>query len=164
MKAKSLKEWIEFYEAKSGDSFYLLPDFRLLYMPERGFATMKPDYEGKMMIVYQVCGDAKFWQDYTELVSQAAGFECMATIFTRHIEPFIRALGGEIIEKEDVNGQLRYWCQDSIGRLAIITHKHCDEKTGEPVYWGTHYLNTKATSPLIEKMKEKLEKEGALNG
>ena len=37
MKAKSLKEWIEIYETKTGDSFDLLPGYRLLYMPERGF-------------------------------------------------------------------------------------------------------------------------------
>lgn len=164
MKAKSLKEWIEIYETKTGDSFDLLPGYRLLYMPERGFASMKPDFEGKMMIIYQVCGDAKFWRDYAELVSCTADFECAATICTRHIEPYIRGFGWETIEKEDVNGQLRYWCQDSIGRLVIITHKHNDEKTGEPVYWVTHYFNTKATSPLIEKMKEKLQKEGVLNG
>lgn len=165
MKGKSLKEWIDIYEKKTGDKFDMPVGYRLMYMAERGFASMKPDYEGRMMIVYQVCGDAKFWRDYAELVGSTVGMNCVGTICTRHIEPYIRCFGWEVLEKEDVEGQYRYWCQDSIGRLAICTYKNTDEKTGEPNYWVTHYFNTKATTPTIKRMMEKLkEKEGAESG
>ncbi len=160
MKGKSLKDWIELYENKTGDRAELPAGYRLFYLAERGFASMKPDFEGKMMIVYQTCGDAKFWRDFAELHSSIAGFECIATICTRHIEPYIRGFGWEVIEKEDVDGKYRYWCQDSIGRLVICTYKNDDEVTGEPNYWVTHYLNTKVTSPSVERMKEKLIQEG----
>lgn len=164
MKGKSLKEWIEIYEKKTNDKVAILPGYRLFYLAERGFATMKLDEEGKMVIVYQVCGDAKFWRDFAELVGATFGCNCVATICTRHIEPYIRGFGWEILEREEVDGRYRYWCQDSIGRLIIITYKHTDEETGEPAYWVTHYFNTKATSPMIEEMKAKLKEEGALNG
>lgn len=162
MKGKSLKEWVDIYEQKTGDKAELPEGYRLFYLAERGFASMKPDEEGKMMIIYQVCGDAKFWRDYAELIGSTAGFNCVASICTRHVEPYIRCFGWETLEREEVNGHYRYWCQDSIGRLAILTYKHTDSETGEPVYWVTHYFNTKATSPMIEDMKKKLlEKECA---
>lgn len=164
MKGKSLKEWIEIYEKKTNDKAELPEGYRLLYLAERGFASIKPDVEGKMMLIYQVCGDAKFWRDHIELITCNAGFDCVASICTRHVEPYIRCFGWEILEREEINGQFRYWCQDSIGRLAILTYKHTDAETGEPVYWVTHYFNAKATSPMIEAMKEKLQKEGVLNG
>lgn len=156
MKGKSLKEWVKIYEEKTGEKAELLKGYRLCYLAERGFASMKADTEGKMIIIHQVCGDAKFWRDYAELIGATAGFECVASICTRHVEPYIRCFGWEILEREEVDGHYRYWCQDSIGRLVILTYKHTDPDTNEPVYWVTHYFNAKATSPLIEDMKKKL--------
>lgn len=42
-KAHSLKEWIKIYEEKTGDNFGVPNGYRLFYMAERGFASMKPD-------------------------------------------------------------------------------------------------------------------------
>lgn len=153
MQGKSLREWIEIYEKKTKDTFEVPAGYRLLYLAERGFVQLKPDFEGKIMLVYQLCGDAKFWRDFAELVCSTMGLECVSTICTRHIEPYIRGFGWEILQKEDNNGHYRYWCQDSIGRLVVCTFKNINSDTGEPNYWVTHYLNTKATTPNIEGIK-----------
>lgn len=160
MKGKSLKEWVELYERKTKDKAECLEGYRLFYLAERGFCTMKPEPESKMLFIYQICGDLKFWLDYAELQAAAMNLGCVASVLVRKVEPYIRDFGWEILEREEIDGNYRYWCQDSIGRLAIITHKGLNKTTGIVEYWVTHYFNTKATSPMIEKMKEKL-KEGA---
>lgn len=156
MKAKSLQEWIDFYELKTGDKFYIPQGYGLIYLAERGFALMKLEAESKMIFVYQVCGDGKFWHDYAELYAAGVGFECVATMCTRSIRPYIRAFGWKI-EKEfncispDTNPgkvERRYLCRDSIGRPIVITL--CGyEDNGNEDYWVTHYLNTK-DAPLLE--------------
>ena len=128
-KGKSLQEYLKIYKEKTGDNPMVPWGYRLLYLAERGFAIMKPDIEGKMMIVYQVCGDGKFWRDWAELEAACMGFDCVGTICTRAIEPYIRSFGWEILSKSEINGQRRYRCQDSIGRLIICTYK-CD---GDPI-------------------------------
>lgn len=152
-KPKSLQEWIKIYEAKTGDKAELPYGYRLLYLAERGFASMKPDIEGKMMIVYQVCGDAKFFRDYAELMAAGMGLDCVATICTRAIHPYIRSFGWQLLETQCINGQYRFVCQDSIGRKIIITHKDINETTGKPEYWVTQYLNEKVNASGIFNKK-----------
>lgn len=147
-KGKSLKEWVKIYEEKTGDKAELPAGYRLFYLAERGFASMKPSLEDKMMVVYQVCGDAKFWRDHAELYAATMGLDYVASICTRHIKPYIRGFGWSIISEQCINGQYRFNCQDSIGRKVIITHKDINDITGEPEYWVTHYLNEKATESL----------------
>lgn len=149
-RGKSLKEWLSIYENKTGDRAELPYGYRLCYLAERGFASMKPDIEGKMMVVYQVCGDGKFWRDYAEMMAAGMGLDCVGTICTRAIEPYIRSFGWEILSKTEINGQRRYRCQDSIGRLIICTYKCDGDKEGMPPhYWVTHYLNKKATESVV---------------
>lgn len=164
MKGKSLKEWVELYETKTKEKAEVLEGYRLFYVATRGFCTMKPDSESKMLIICQICGDLKFWLDYAELQAAAMQLDCVASVLIRHVEPYIRDFGWEILEKEDVNGHYRYWCQDNIGRLAIVTHKGYNEETKTAEYWVTHYFNTKATSPTIESMKGMLKAGGSMKG
>ena len=123
-KAHSLKEWIKIYEEKTGDNFDLPEDYRLFYMAERGFASMKPDLKTRLMVVYQVCGDGKFWRDYAELTfAVPMGLDAVCTICTRPIRPYIRGFGWEILDEQCKDGQCRFLCQDSTGRAVMITHK-----------------------------------------
>lgn len=163
-KGKSLKQWVKLYEEKTKDRVELPYGYRLCYLAERGFCMLKPDVEGKMMVVYQVCGDGKFWRDYAELMAAAMGLECVGTICTREIEPYIRSFGWEILSMSEINGQRRYRCQDSIGRLIVCTYKSESDKEGNPPhYWVTHYLNKKATEgPIMSygHVKQELPKGG----
>lgn len=147
-KGLSLAAWIDIYEKKTKDKVDLPEGYQLLYMAERGFAVIKPDYESKMMIVYETCGDAKFWRDVCELMCCSNGLEIIATICTRHIRPYMRAFGWKLLKEECVNDQYRFICEDSIGRLIIITHKDISDSTGEATYWVTQYLNHLATTDI----------------
>ena len=147
-KGLSLGAWIEIYEKKTNDKVDFPEGYRLLYMAERGFAIIKPDIEGKMMIVYEVCGDARFWRDVCELIGLSMGLECAGTICTRHIKPYIRSFGWEILREECIDGNYRYFCQDSIGRAVIITQRDINQDTGEPTFWVVSYFNKKAVTSL----------------
>lgn len=148
MKGRSLEDWIELYEEKTGDKAAWLDGYRLFYMAERGFATMKPDIEGKLMIVHMTCGDGKFWRDYAEMRGLELGLEAVGTICTRPILPYIRSFGWEILRDEEVDGKHRYWCQDSIGRKVICTYM-CEGDEGQPPqYWVVSYFNAKAVAAL----------------
>lgn len=145
MKGKSLKEWIEIYEAKTGDKAEIPFGYQISYLAERGFCIYKPDKERDIIVVYQTCGDGKFWRDCMELKACVLGINCIGTICTRPIKPYIRAFGWEILKEFEVDvSKRRFICQDSIGREVIITFKDFNDK-GDPEYWVTHYLNKKAS-------------------
>lgn len=153
-KAHSLKEWIKIYEEKTGDNFGVPNGYRLFYMAERGFASMKPDLKTRLMVVYQVCGDGKFWRDYAELTfAVPMGLDAVCTICTRPIKPYIRGFGWEILDEQHKNGQYRFLCQDSTGRAVMITHKDVQEN-GLPEYWVTHYCQRKAAATIEEFLRE----------
>ena len=91
MKIRSLKEWADFYTIKTNDIVNLLPGFRLYYLPNRGFATMKIDFEAKMLIIDQVAGDANFWRDMAEVcMAQANGLDVIATTCNRDLMAYMR--------------------------------------------------------------------------
>nr|DAY12444.1 MAG TPA: hypothetical protein [Caudoviricetes sp.] len=153
--SRTLAEWIEVYEKKTGDKFSVPKGYGLSYLAERGFAQMRLDYKTKMIVIYQVCGDGKFWRDYAELYAAGIGFECVATMCTRSIKPYIRAFGWKIereyhcISSESNPGKVesRYLCRDGLGRPIVITL--CGyEDDGREDYWVTHYLNTKEAPKL----------------
>lgn len=155
-KGKTLEEWIKIYEEKTEDEFNLPKDFRLFYLAERGFASMKLDLEGKMVIVYQVCGDGKFWRDFAELAFAGPfGLDAVCSICTREIYPYIRAFNWEIIEKQEKKPlEYRFLCRDSIGRPILITHIEVNEKTLLPKYWVSHYVNELAPDSIEKFMKK----------
>lgn len=153
-KGKSLKEWVELYEAKTGDKAEVPNGFCLFYLAERGFASMKFDLEGQMVIIYQTCGDGKFWRDFAEMKAVEYGLDCIGTICTRPIRAYIRAFGWEILDEEiDDNAHLRFLCQDSIGRPILISHKGYQDNA-MPEYWVTQYCNKKACKTIKEFLKE----------
>lgn len=156
---KSLKDWIELYEAKVKEKAELPSGFSLVYLADRGFTILKPDTESKMMVIYQVCGDGKFWRDYAELKALELGLEVLGSICVRRFAPYIRAFGWELLDTEcyinNDETHHRYLCQDSTGRAVLFSHKGFDEDTGEPQYWVTQYLNRKAAPTIKEFLKEK---------
>lgn len=149
-KGLSLAAWVELYEKKTGEKADFPEGYRLFYLAERGFAVMKPCPEDKMLIMYEVCGDAKFWRDMGEIYCCSMGIDCISTICTRHIKPYIRSFGWRILKEECKDGQYRFLCDDSIGRKVVITHMCTNDVTGEPQYYVTHYLNEKANPNLDE--------------
>lgn len=158
MKIRSLKEWADFYTIKTNDIVNLLPGFRLYYLPNRGFATMKIDFEAKMLIIDQVAGDANFWRDMAEVcMAQANGLDVIATTCNRDLMAYMRLFDAEILDVEKVsleNGTIlsRYLFQDNIGR-AVLASPRCINQQGKVEYWITQYLKIKAR-PTIKEFLE----------
>ena len=136
----TLEEWIQFYEDKSKEKFEVPQGFIFNWLPTRGFSVMKPDVEGKILMIFSTCGDGSFWRDVAEMLALKSGFRCLMTICIRKIEPYIRFWGWKINKVQEVNGQKRYFCVDDMGRNVLITHRGLNIETGLPTYVVTQYL------------------------
>ncbi|MEG2583915.1 MAG: hypothetical protein RSA27_05370 [Oscillospiraceae bacterium] len=139
--AKTLNEWIALYERKTGNKVEFLKGFTLLYLPERGFSLMKEDTEWHILMIYIVCGDAKFWHDVGEVIAKSKCCRCISTICSREIEAYIRFWHWRIIDKQDINNQKRYICIDTQNRTVVITNNGVNEETNTPTYWVTQYIS-----------------------
>lgn len=147
---KTLQGWIDMYEKKTKDKFAVPNGFRLMYLPERGYTINKIDVENDMVMVYSVCGDGRFWFDMAKLQASQVGINHVCSIVTRHIKPYIKFMGFEILKEWEYQGKLshaehRYLCQDELGRKVIFTGRCYDEATKEEDYFVTVYLNEKAS-------------------
>ena len=122
MKGKTLEEWINFYEQKSKVK-YEPPDKRVVryFFSDRGFAEI--GITDKMVIVHQLCGDAKFWKQIAEALAMEHGLKHLGTWCIRKIEPYIKFFGVEIEEVEDLgDGLKRYHGKfKDTGKSAIFT-------------------------------------------
>ena len=73
MRARTLTEWIDYYNSKTGNRFERDERYRLLYHPSRGFVELMP---GKtMLIVGQMCGDGHFWKDMADALAASLGYQ-----------------------------------------------------------------------------------------
>ena len=57
-----LEEYIAKYEKRTGEKFEPKIGFKLFYLPARGFCEYKIDTDKNMVMIYQLCGDGKFWR------------------------------------------------------------------------------------------------------
>ena len=130
---KTLTEYIQAYEKKTGEEFVTPPGFTLFFIPERGFAQMRT-FEG-MVVVHQVCGDLLFWFDFAKVMAVSNNCYCVITKCVRHILPYIRRLRCHIVERE---GHFRYICKDEFGNKAICSWQLADD--GSDIYVCTYYL------------------------
>ena len=122
MKGKTLEEWIKFYEEKSHVK-YQPPDKRVrrFYFADKGFAEIGTSKD--MVIIHQLCGDAKFWKQVAEVLAMERGINHLGTWCIRNIEPYIRFFEVEIIKTEDLgDGLKRYHGKfKNTGKPAIFT-------------------------------------------
>lgn len=146
----TLEEWIQFYEEKAKEPFEVPKNFIFQWLPMRGFSVMKPDVEGKILMIFSTCGDARFWRDVAEMLALNNGMTKLMTICIRKIEPYIRFWHWKIMEKQEVNGQNRYFCIDELGRNVLITHRGFNEETNLPTYVVTQYL-IKGEGPVFSE-------------
>lgn len=138
MKNRTLEEWIKLYEKKSKVK-YETPDARArrYFFADRGFAEIGISKD--MVIIHQLCGDAKFWKQVAEAIAQEHGINHLGTWCIRKIEPYIRYFGVEI-EKTEENGDglTRYHGKfKDTGKSALFTpHFHAQNgNIGYLVTW-----------------------------
>ena len=140
IKPRTLTEWVEFYEKKSGERFEIPAGFLFQWMPTRGFSVMKPDIEGKILMIYATCGDGRFWRDVGEMLALNNGMTRLMTICIRRIEPYIRFWKWTVVKEQNRNGQKRFFCLDDVGRNVLITFRGFNNITGLPTYSVTQWL------------------------
>lgn len=137
MKAKTLNEWIAFYEEKTGEKFKPHPSFKLLYFPKRGFCEISLEPKTKMVIAYQLCGDGHFWKDLLDSFTKLLGFTHGGAICVRSIVPYIRYWGFRIDQTIRLpNGQNQYFCINRYGEKARCSPAWLKEG-GEYAYFVT---------------------------
>lgn len=112
MKRRTLKEWIEIYNKKTGDKFVHDKRYKLFYFPERGFCELRIDTEKEMVVVYQLCGDILFWRHVMEIFAQSLGYHVCATYCICPILPYLRLIRCRIVDKEYTPQGIRYYCEE----------------------------------------------------
>lgn len=139
-KSRNLREWVEIYKNKTGEDVLLPKGFVMYWLPERGFAQMKVDVEGSILMIHMMCGDIRFWLDMAKLMCMQNNIDHISSICTRTIESYIRIFNWQVVEEFNKDGFKRFICRDSAGCKVMISPKGVDENSGEVSYWVTQYL------------------------
>lgn len=93
----SFEEWIKLYETKTHEKFKQDARFQLFFRPDKGFCEVGQLKD--MLIINQLCGDARFWKaKIEELARQMDGVTmCGTWCIRKAIKAYIRLFGYELI-------------------------------------------------------------------
>lgn len=139
-KSKSLQEWVDMYERKTGEKVILPPGFVMYWLPKRGFAQFKVDKEGSILMIHMVCGDIHYWHDTALLMCMQNDIDHISTVCTRDVYAYMRMFGWNVVEEFDKDGDKRFICRDEAGCKVIITQRTRADDGKSHTYWVTHYL------------------------
>lgn len=126
MKAKTIQQWIEYYEKKCRykepyNKVTIPEGGRLFYLPTRGFVSLIPNPESQTLIVWQGAGDGVFWKDFAEIRAREMGFNKISTRTGRNIKAYLHMLGVTILAwQKDVDGNDTCFGQDNLGRAVLV--------------------------------------------
>lgn len=114
------EEWIELYEKKTGDKHELPEGYIEKYLPDRGYCQYGVSEDGKTLMIYETCGDGRFWYDVGLLICKEKGLKLLSTLVTRNIRAHIRFFGAKV-EKEVTaeDGTLRLFGTTKSGEQLI---------------------------------------------
>lgn len=135
----TLDEYIEKYEEKTKEKFKPHTEFKLFFLPSRGFCEYKVDSEKGLVMIYQLCGDGKFWRDFGNLLARLCHCRHLGTICSRsNIKAYIRFWGYRIVQEELLPaGLIRYHLREKqTGKPALCSPSWVDE-TGKVSYFVT---------------------------
>ena len=103
---KTLEEWIEFYERKTGKKFKPEENYKLLYRPDKGFCEISAS--DNAILVGAVSGDGKFWKSSADLLARYMKFNfCRSINIRKNIRAYLRLFGYRITKITEENG-LKY--------------------------------------------------------
>ena len=102
---KSLEEWIKLYEKKTGTEFKADPRATLQFDADKGFAEFGVFED--MVIIGQLCGDAKHWKNFGETLAKQLGLNHLGTWCIRKIEPYIKFFNVEVDMIEEAGEGLK---------------------------------------------------------
>lgn len=135
----TLAQWIAKYEQKTGEKFEAKTGFKLLYSQDRGFCEIRVDEEKKMVMIWQLCGDGRFWRDFAELLAGLFGYRNLGTITIRHeVEAYVRLFGFKIERKELLpDGYYRYYGVGTGSRSKCLCSPAWISENGRMAYYVT---------------------------
>ena len=143
---RTIDEYNAHYHAKTGDDPAVPQGFVRAFLPERGWCQYRLDTDARLIMIWAVSGDGRFWRDWARALGSALGYHAIITICTRPIRPYIRLWHWHIDRTEtNASGNHRFYCHTEDGRPVLITHKHTDPDA-QDAYWVTEYL-TERTEP-----------------
>ena len=114
---KTLEQWIAQYNKKVPEGFKRNERFELFYLPEKGFAEVMDT--GKMILVYQVSGDFKFWRNFVEKIARRLGYTRAGTLCCRKIKPYLRMANAVPYRIDETPQGARYFCRDKHTGLEV---------------------------------------------
>jgi hypothetical protein len=104
MQHRTMKEWITWYERKTGEKFESFPGYSFEFYPDKGFLFWKQDRE-TFMIGPAVTTDWIFWRNWAMYKAKKLGCKLGRTFTRRNDVAFVRLTGGLAKRGIDENGK-----------------------------------------------------------
>ena len=129
-------EWVDKYNSKTPEPFKRDERFVLYYLPDKGFCEV--GQTDKMVIINQLCGDARFWKEKVSDMARKVGAEqCGTWCIRQQVKAYIRLFGYKIVKTEDTaEGLPRYYGIDKDGKTGLMSPAFRYEG-GEQAYFVT---------------------------
>lgn len=87
---RTFREWIEYYEAHTGEPFEPDPAMTLVFDPEVGFMEWGVDHKRRALIVGKTAGQGKFWEGLAVRLAREQGLEKILTFTRRNPVAYMR--------------------------------------------------------------------------
>ncbi|MBO6178550.1 MAG: hypothetical protein J6M62_03830 [Selenomonadaceae bacterium] len=127
MKTKTLEEWADLYEKKTGDKLDRSQK-ATFYFPDKGFGVYS--VADDMIVILHVCGDGVFWRQIGEVLAIERGLHKLGAICVRkNIKAYLRCFDMKITNEEILkDGKIRYFFEHKhTGKLGRATPTNGDE-------------------------------------
>jgi hypothetical protein len=132
----TLEEWIEKYNKKTPTKFERDEKYDLFFLPDKGFCEV--GMTGDMVIIHQLCGDARFWKEKVSEMARTIGVKkCGTWCVRQQIKAYIRLFGYTVYKTEKTTeGLTRYYGREKNGKEGLMSPAFRFE-TGEQAYFVT---------------------------
>lgn len=118
-----LDSWIKKYNAKTPEPFSRDLRYDFYFKPDKGFCELGMNIDGDMIMMNQLCGDARYWRDLANKAAKACGIKRCGTICIRpEIRAYIRLFGYRITKEEKLSDELiRFHCINKEHKRALVS-------------------------------------------
>lgn len=135
----TLEEWETIYNAKTPEAFRRDNRFQLFYLPDKGFCEV--GQTGNMLIINQLCGDARFWKSEIEKLARRLGniAMCGTWCIRSGVKAYIRLFGYRVArEIKLVDGDRQFICKHKkTGKQGRVSPAFRYKDSGNQAYFIT---------------------------
>ena len=132
----TFEEWVDKYNSKAPAPFKRDERYMLYFLPDKGFCEV--GQTDKMVIINQLCGDARFWKERVSEMARKVGIKkCGTWCVRQQVKAYIRLFGYKVVKTEDTaEGLKRYHCINKDEKEGLMSPAFRFE-TGEQAYFVT---------------------------